>query len=132
MKVRFLLSLRWRLLVLALLIALPTFVLLYFADVNQRTVATQDANDQALRLVHDIAQEQSDLVDETHDLLSILAAMPQLHPDRLDNCHALLAALLQQRSAAYRNLAVATPSGEVVCAAQMADSLINLADRDYF
>ena len=132
MTVRFLLPLRWRLLVLTFIIALPAFVLLYFADVDQRTQAAQTANDQALRLVYDIAEEQSDLIDETRDLLSILAVMPQLHPGRLDNCHALLTTLVQERSAAYRNLAVATPSGDLVCGARMADTLITIADRDYF
>ncbi len=127
---QFIFRLRWRLLALTLLIALPAFVLIYIANIEQRNNDAQAAQQDALKLVRNIAMGQSQFIAETRMLLTMLVSMPQLSPEQPTNCNRFLAGLKQDLP--YTFVGVATASGEVVCGTTMPRSVISIADRDYF
>ena len=127
----FVFPLRWRLLVLALLVALPAFILIHYINVEQRQREALEAKTDALDLVRKVANEQSRLVDETRMLLTLAARAPALQPGNLTNCGEFLADL-RRPPFPYTNVAVISPRGELLCAAYLPESPLNVADRDYF
>lgn len=130
MKVK--LPLYWRLWLLTLLIALPTFVLMYAVSRELRAEAALRAQDDALEMANRIAREQGRMIDETRILLTTIARWPQLQPETWTECRPFLTSLMAELSSAYRNIGIATLSGDVVCAVLMGDTPVNLADRDFF
>lgn len=126
----FIFRLRWRLFVLALLITVPAFVMLYFNNAEQRSFGAHEAESDALKLVRSIANEQDQFIAETRILLNTLARVPQIYPERPNNCNAFFTGLGEDLP--YNFLGVATPAGDVVCGVPTLENVINIADRPYF
>src|SRR5688572_25227092 len=126
----FIFPLRWRLLALTLLIAIPAFILIYLTNIEQRKSAAQEAQDDALHLVRNIAAGQNQFIEETRMLMTMLARVPQLHPGQPAECNAFLADL--QKDLPYNFVGVATRSGDVVCGSPVPQSDSNVSDRVYY
>jgi PAS domain S-box-containing protein len=126
----FIFRLRWRLLAITLLIAFPAFILIYLSNVEQRQLAAERAQDDALALVRSVAAQQDQFIAETRVLLTTLAQMPQIHPEQRESCNANLAELSQ--GLPYHFIGVAKTTGEVVCGSPEPQSAANIADRLYF
>ena len=126
----FIFRLRWRLFVLTLLITVPAFVMLYFNNAEQRLFGAHEAENDALKLVRSIANGQDQFIAETRILLNTLARVPQIYPERPNNCNAFLAA--QEEALPYNFLGVATPAGDIVCGVPAPENMLNIADRAYF
>ena len=129
--------LRWRLLALTILIALPVFLLMYLANVEQRDHARQGAQDDALRLVRSIAAQQDRLIEETRALLNILAQLPQLYPsylgedpERLNSCNEFLTDV--NDGIPYNYIGVINRAGDALCGSIPVSGPLNVADRLYF
>jgi PAS domain S-box-containing protein len=123
--------LRLRLLVLTIVIALPAFILMYFTYADQREHASHESENDALTLVRNIANSQSQLVNDTKVLLTTLVRLPEVQPDRWADCSALLEDLHQSPSP-YSVLAIIAPDGDLVCTSPQSKIVANMADRDYF
>lgn len=125
-------SLRSRLLLLLLLIALPAFGLTlnaYLAIYHQGMARIeQDARD----LVQLAAKDQETVTAEARLLLSMLAQMPVMRdPQQADACRELLANLLRQQPG-YANLGAADREGNLYCNAVSATDSMNISDRSWF
>jgi signal transduction histidine kinase/CheY-like chemotaxis protein/HPt (histidine-containing phosphotransfer) domain-containing protein len=126
-------SIRAGLLLLIVLVIAPALGLALIGGIVQRRQESDHTQVEALRLARIAATEHRQLVDHTRQLLASLA----LHPAVVDAagdpgaCARLLARVLEQQ-AAYTNLAVARPDGELVCSGRPLDGPVNVADREYF
>ncbi len=125
-------SLRSRLLLLLLLIALPAFgftlnaYLAFYREVMIRI--EQDA----YTLVQLAAKDQETVTAETRLLLSMLAQTPIMRdPQPATVCNQWLAALLQQHTG-YTNLGAADRAGNLYCSGVPAPAPINFRDRAWF
>ncbi len=124
-------SLRARLIFLVLVAMLPAFALTLYSGLERRRAAAADAHADALRIARLAAAEQNDVFQTARQLAFTLAQVPAVKTLDATACPRLLADLLT-RSPEYSNIAVAAPTGEVVCTAMPSAGPINLSDRDYF
>ncbi|MEY2408814.1 MAG: hypothetical protein QOF48_1484, partial [Verrucomicrobiota bacterium] len=95
--------LRVRLLALVLLAILPALGLVLYTGLDQREAARLDAEASARRIVKLAASSQKQHFEATRQLLTTLAQLPQVRPDRAEECQALFTNLLQLHQV-YANL----------------------------
>ena len=107
-------SLRFRLVLLVVLAAIPAFALIIINGVQARQQAAMDAQAETLRLAREASTSQQALVDQTHRLLQALAAIPAVRSADPASCNRLLRGLLNSYKI-YTNLAVVRPDGQLVC-----------------
>jgi diguanylate cyclase (GGDEF)-like protein len=117
------------LLVLAALI--PAFGLIGYTAIAQREQAELNAEKDAMNLVRLAAQEQSQLIASTHQLLMSLAQLPVIKSSSAADCNQLLADLLKPYLY-YINFGAATAEGRVYCSAVPLMQQVEIADRSYF
>lgn len=123
-------SLRTRLVVLVLLAVVPALGLILYTASEQRRTATVEAENNTLRLVRLAANNQRQMVDSTHQLLTILAQLPVVRQGNTPECDRLLAKLLQQYPN-HATLGVLDRQGNLVCNAIPYTGSINLSDYTY-
>ena len=125
-------SLRSRLLLLLLLIALPAFGFTLNAYLAFYRDATTRIEQDAYTLVQLAAKDQETVTAETRLLLSMLAQMPMMRdPHPATACDQWLATLLQQHTG-YTNLGAADRAGSLYCSGIPAPAPINFRDRAWF
>jgi signal transduction histidine kinase/HAMP domain-containing protein len=124
-------GLRVRLLLLVLLAVLPALGLILYNAWEQRRLARDAIQHDALQLAELVASDHQRLIEGARQLLAALARLPEVREPTRGPCHALLADLLTQYGV-YANLAVADPAGNVVCSAVPLTTSVNIADRPYF
>jgi hypothetical protein len=123
--------LRPRLLLLVLLAVLPALVLIVYTSVEHRREATERAQAEALRLARLAAADQERAIDNTRQLLAVLAQLPVVRSGDPDACGAFLAGLLREYPL-YANLGVIEPHGIISCSALPTEGTVSVADRTYF
>lgn len=123
-------SLRVRFVLLVLLALLPALGLLFYTASNQRSLAIETTQREALRLARLAAADQVRFIEGTRQLLIVLARLPEVRDDA-DSCDALLADLLREFPF-YANLGVIKPDGRLSCSAVPPGGPVSLATRDYF
>lgn len=94
--VRFFASLRFRLIVLVLLALVPSLGLVLYTASEQRRLAADRAQEHALQIARDAARSQQDLIESTHQFISVLAQLPALRDLDPDVCSAFLGELLDR------------------------------------
>src|SRR4030095_6981159 len=104
-------SLRFRVLLLVLLAVVPAFGLTFFTDLQERKMASTNAQEEALRLARLAAAEQEQLIVGVRQLLVTLARLPEVHGENTAGCHLLFVDLLRQHRR-YANLGATRPNGE--------------------
>jgi len=109
-------SLRFRLLLLVLLAVVPAFGLTFFTDLQERKMASTNAQEEALRLARLAAADQEQLIEGVRQLLVTLARLPEVHGENTAGCHLLFVDLLRQHRR-YANLGATRPNGEIFCSA---------------
>jgi signal transduction histidine kinase len=124
-------SLRFRLMLLVLLAAVPASGLMLYAAVEDRQRETNLLEADTLRLVESISAEEKQLILGTRQLLILLAELPQIRDGDPSACSAFLSGLLGQYHR-YSNFGAIEPDGDVFCSALPTDEPVNLADRGYF
>jgi nitrate/nitrite-specific signal transduction histidine kinase/type II secretory pathway pseudopilin PulG len=92
--VRFFSSLRIRLMLLVLLALVPSLGLIIYTDSEERRSVANQAQDHALQIARDAAQSQQDLIESTHQFLSVLAQLPAVRDLDPVVCSAFLADFL--------------------------------------
>ena len=124
--------LRVRLLALVLLAILPALGLVLYTGLEQRETARLDAEASARRIVKLAASSQKQHFEATRQLLTTLAQLPQVCPERAGETQTLFANLLQLHQV-YANIGALDASGKVFASAVLpAASHYSLADRGYF
>lgn len=124
-------SLRFRSILLVLLVVLPAFGLILYDGLTDQQTGIAAAQDDALRLARLAAFEEEQMIGTTRQLLVAMAQLPQVRGDNPATCNALMVDILQ-RFQRYANLGVIASNGDVVCSARPIGGQVNLADRDYF
>lgn len=124
-------SLRSRLFILVLVAVLPAFALTVYSDLDRRHAAVATAHEEALRIARIAASEQNDVFQGARQLIFTLAQLPAVKTLDANACRPLLADLFSQ-SPGYVNIAVAAPTGDVVCSAVPSAGSTSVRDREYF
>jgi diguanylate cyclase (GGDEF)-like protein len=126
-------GLRTRVVLLALISALPLALADIYRAEEARRRALEAARNDGLALARSIAAANGETISQTRLLLTGFAARTQLHRSELfgprcaDNLRNLLDA-----NPAHRNIALADGKGLLHCAAKPLDRPINVSDRRYF
>ncbi len=124
-------SLRVRLILLVLAGVIPLLILLIYAGFELRNRAADDVQQDAAQLVIRAVNEQQRLVNETRQLLSVLAKVPQIQNDDIAGCNSFLGKLLGEVGV-YANLGVVRPDGDVVCSGVPFQQAINAKNFAFF
>lgn len=123
-------SLRVRLLLLVLLILAPAAGLMVYTAVEQRRLAATAVQENALRLIRPISAEYERMIEATHQLLMVLARLPEVQNREPAACSELFESLLA-RHPFYANLGAVEPDGDLFCSALPVSAPLSLADRSY-
>jgi signal transduction histidine kinase len=110
---------------------LPAFVLTLYTGLERRHAGAAVAREEALRIARIAASEQNDLFQSARQLAFTLAQLPAVRTLDAGPCRRLLAEILT-RAPGYTNIAVAAPTGDVICSAAPSARPTNLSDREYF
>ena len=124
-------TLRQHLLMLTVLSAVPAIMLVGFDGFEKYADRRHAAAEQATFIVSHLALEQQKLVSDTRQLLTLLAALPEVANQDVQGCGKRLPELLSF-SRDYANFGVAAPDGKVLCRAVPVSWDISIADRPYF
>jgi PAS domain S-box-containing protein len=123
-------GLRFRLLLLVFLAALPAVSLLLFSAAEERWLGANEVKQEALRYARLAAIADEQLFQGTRQLLVAVAQLPEAQGDDAIACSALLARLLKQYPM-YTNLGVAGADGRVFATA-LSRPETSYSDRDWF
>ncbi len=124
-------SLRVRLLFLFAVAVIPALGWIFHVHVEQRGLAATEAQDNALRLAQLAAAQQAQLIQGTHQLLSVLAQLPALREGNATTCTTLVTNLLK-RYPTYANLGADRLNGDVFCSATPLLHPLNVANYSWF
>ncbi|MFI5340266.1 MAG: cache domain-containing protein [Candidatus Methylomirabilales bacterium] len=124
-------SLRVRLLLLVLLALIPARGLGIYTAWEMREAARAEALQDAMRLARIASTAGERLVEGTHQILIVLARLPEVRSQNASACSALFADLLKLYPF-YSNFGAATANGDVFCSAVTFEGLSNIGDRTYF
>ena len=124
--------LRARLLALVLLAILPALGLVLYTGFEQRAAARAEAESSALRVVKLAAASQKQHFEATRQLLTTLAQLPQVRPDRAAECQALFTNLVHLHPI-YANIGGLDAEGKVFASAKPPRTAqFDLSDQAYF
>lgn len=124
-------GLRARLALPVLLTTLPALGLALYSNLEQRRLAGQSAQEEALRLVRLASSNQAALVEGARQLLMALAQVPQIANGDGDQCDSLLARIREENTR-YSNLGVIGSDGYITCSAVTLVEPVYVGDRRYF
>ncbi len=124
-------SLRARLLLLILVALIPARGLGIYMTWEMRQAVRTEALRDAMRLARITSSAGERLIEGTHQILSVLARLPEVRRQDAGACSTLFAELLKPYPY-YSNLGVATPNGNVFCSAVPFEGVASIADRSYF
>jgi signal transduction histidine kinase len=124
-------SLRARLLLLFALAVIPALGWIFHVHIEQRRLAATEAQDNALRLAQLAATQQAQLIQGTHQLLSVLAQLPAVREGDSAACTTLFTDLLK-RNPICANLAADRLNGDVFCSVTPLPQPLNVANYTWF
>jgi len=107
-------SLRFRLLVLVLSAVIPAIALILYGAARHRSLIADQVQRNALGATRAIAVEQERLFENAHQLLVMLARLPQIRKDEKKACNKILAGMLEPL---YVDLGVVNAKGNLLCSA---------------
>lgn len=124
-------AVRVRLLLLVLLAVIPAWGLMLYSAGEQRQMATETVQQDALRLARIIAAGQDGFIEGARQILTTFAQLPEIRNGDMPACNRLFTELLA-KFPNYANFGVIAPDGRVTCSALPLSAQLNLADRGYF
>jgi len=110
-------SLRFRLVLLVLLASLPSLGLLFYTASQQRGDALVSAQQEATSLANLAAVDQQRIIDQNRRYLRTLARLPELRGTDMTQCASLVQALLGDNAYAYENIGIISRNGDIPCQA---------------
>lgn len=124
-------GLRTRLMLLVLIAVIPAFGVIWYTTVEQRQEAAHAAERNTMYLVRLVAEEQSELVGSTRQLLVSMSRMAQVSRGNGKECSRFLGEI-RKTNPFYTNLGVASLDGNVWCSAVPIKHPVSIYDRSYF
>lgn len=125
------LSIRTKLLIMALIVSLPAFGIIIFTGLDQRSEAIAESKLELEHLTTGIAAEVQHVVAATQQLCNAISLLPEIQSRNAAKLRPLLANILRLNPQ-YMNILVADLSGTAWVSALPSDHLISVADRRYF
>ncbi len=124
-------SLRFRLQLLFLLVALPAVIMIVVLNLQERKRRIDEYRLIAQRTVEDVIITQAELIEDTRRFLINLSHVPAILDPADPHCSMFLT---QTRSLTpkYVNLGVPLRDGKLLCSAMPLAGAVNVADRPYF
>ena len=123
-------SLKFRLQVLLLLVALPAIILIVLLGVLERQHVMNTYRDEARHVTDKLVLRQTRLVKETQSFLTDLANTPAVRTASDPACGTFLALLLPLQPQ-FINIAVAQAGGDVLCSAKPLHNNAIISDEPY-
>jgi len=124
-------SFRARLLMLILLIALPALGLTLYTAIEGRRDAASSVQEEAGRLLRLASSRQEELIEQTRDLLTVLANLPAIGSGDISEYDRFFPALLEQYPF-FINLSIASPDGDLLYSSRPVARNLNFAGESYF
>ena len=124
-------SLKSKLYLLVLLIALPSAIGIFVHTFQERNKAIETYQAQAIETAHRLALTQQKILKETRAYLEYLSSVSELQNPSSKECNLFLKNILKLNST-YINIGVPQPDGELLCNALPLDKKVNVFDRAYF
>jgi PAS domain S-box-containing protein len=125
------LSLRTHLLLLALLISLPEVGLIIHSAQHHRNDSINKGIEETRRLAYGIASEQNNLVAAAHQLVTVLARLPQVRAHSASDVNEILASVLKLNPQ-YGNIVITDRKGDVWASALPKTTNFSLSDKRTF
>src|SRR5713101_5381521 len=110
---------------------LPTLGLMLHTTIDQRSQAADDVEHNALRLARLVVRNNDQLIESTHQLLIVLAQMPQVRNGSSAECRALVVGILKGFPTDV-SLEAVNLNGDVFCSTLSSNTTFNVGDRNYF
>jgi PAS domain S-box-containing protein len=129
--IKFLSSLRVRLVGLVLLAVIPALGLILYNAAQQRREAALETQENLLRLTRLAATNQKQQTEAIRQLLVTFTQLPPVRSSNWAECSRLLADLNQQFPN-YVSLGVIAPNGDLQCSSLPITRPVNLSDRLHF
>lgn len=124
-------SLRVRLLLLILLAFVPTQILVFYLASRERNDERRRVEWNASRLAVLASAEEQAVIDETKNLLNVIARDPAVRDRDGTDCVQLLAAIVGAFPQ-YLNLGIIGPDGRIWCSGLPFPPGLDVTDRDYY
>jgi HAMP domain-containing protein len=124
-------NLRARLLLLVLVALIPARVLGIYTTWEMRQAARTEALRDAMGLARITSTAAERLIEGTHQILTVLARLPEVRRRDTAACSKLFADLLKPNPH-FSNLGAATSNGDVFCSAIPFEGVASIVDRAYF
>jgi diguanylate cyclase (GGDEF)-like protein len=123
-------SLRTILLFLVFVSVIPAMGLIFHTASEQRRLATIQVQENAIQLARLASSNQEKFIEASHQLLSVLARLPEVRNPKSALCPRILADLLKQNPI-YANLGVIGPEKIIFCSAIPQKIPLDASDRSY-
>lgn len=124
-------SIRARLILLVLLAIVPAAGLILYTAVDEQRLAVSAAQKEALRLAHLVAEDYTELIEETEGWLIAIAQLPAVRNHTSAECNKLFNTLLKHYHD-YTNLAAIGRDGNTFCSAIPLTQPLNAAAEPWF
>ncbi len=108
-------SLRFRLVLLVLIAALPALALMIYSGMEQRRQAASTVQNEVLRMAHLATINQETFVENTRVFLVALSHMPAMRASDLKECQDLFSHLFTEHYPQYASFYVADLNANIVC-----------------
>lgn len=122
---------RARVLLLVALAVAPWLAITIYHAVEERRLAVDAAQENALRLARLISFDQRETITHSHTLLQALSTLPEINEGTPADCRLLLAHMLDSTQS-YANIGIADAQGKLLCDAIATRKSINYSDRSWF
>jgi PAS domain S-box-containing protein len=125
-------SIRFKILVLILVIIIPCVLLVIYSSIRERKVMLEIAKEQMSEVVSSIVTQQELLDKATEQFLrGISEIYTEFGSKDKKACSRILGSLIKQ-SKIYANIGIALPDGNVWCSGLPLEKTVNFSDRRWF
>ena len=124
-------SIRLRLIALVLVSVLPSLGVITYSGVKLERQAVENAADEALDLIVNLAATHQQTVESTRQLVMTLSKLPEVRSKDVPACSRLLAELLKQNRT-YANILIADARGLIYASATSYSLGRSVSGRKYF
>jgi PAS domain S-box-containing protein len=124
-------SIRSRIFLLILIVAIPTFILIYYSGIEYRRLISSEVTRGAVNISQLVAEQFEQSLWMTQNLLMSLAQVPAVKTENEPVLGKILAAFLEKNSFCT-NIGVMEPNGNLVSSAVKLSDQVNISTQKYF
>jgi len=124
-------SIRTYLFLMVILSVAPALAIILYTGLELKKKAIADVHASCTTLINTVADDMADTVNETRQLLVMLASLPEVRERRREACRTLFAGILSNNPR-YSNLHAFLPNGDQFASAITSAEKVNVSDRKYF